>query len=106
MSNLLTFKPQSSRAILLHLDSQNRCVYVNGECFPLTEQEYCLLDQLARHPGEALSRDELLRTAWGYLSPGDTRTVDVHVQRLRKKLGFEAIGTVHRFGYKLQAIPA
>ena len=49
------------------------------------------------------SREELLRDAWGYASPGDTRTVDVHVQRLRKKLGFACIETVYRLGYKLRA---
>ena len=48
-------------------------------------------------------REELLRDAWGYASPGDTRTVDVHVQRLRKKLGFACIETVYRLGYKLRA---
>ena len=50
-----------------------------------------------------VSRQDLLRDAWGYLSPGETRTVDVHVQRLRKKLGFSCIETVYRLGYRLCA---
>ena len=107
MSNLLTFKPeQSDDTMLLYLDEEDRSVYVDGKRFPLTEQEYSLLEQLALRAGEPVSRDELLKTAWGYISPGETRTVDVHVQRLRKKLGFDAIATVYRIGYKLQATPA
>ena len=51
----------------------------------------------------ALSREELLQKAWGYVIPGETRTVDVHIQRLRKKLGFSCIETVYRRGYKLRA---
>ncbi|MBQ2977930.1 MAG: winged helix-turn-helix transcriptional regulator, partial [Clostridia bacterium] len=47
-------------------------------------------------------RTELLQSAWGYASPGDTRTVDVHIQRLRKKLGVSCIETVFRAGYRLQ----
>ena len=106
MSNLLTFKPAQGNDTQLYLDEANRSVYLDGKRFPLTEQEYCLLSELAQHAGEAVSRDELLRTAWGYITPGETRTVDVHVQRLRKKLGSETIATVYRFGYKLQATPA
>jgi two-component system alkaline phosphatase synthesis response regulator PhoP len=106
MSNLLTFKPEQGSDTQIYLDETNRSVYVDGKRYPLTEQEYCLLSELAQHPGEPVSRDELLRTAWGYITPGETRTVDVHVQRLRKKLGSETIATVYRFGYKLQATPA
>ena len=69
----------------------------------VNEQEYLLLSELAQHAGEAVSRQDLLRKAWGYLSPGDTRTVDVHIQRLRKKIGFHSIDTVYRTGYRLRA---
>ena len=106
MSNLLTLKPDQGNDAQLYLDETNRSVYVDGQRFPLTEQESCLLSERAQHAGEAVSRDELLRTAWGYITPGETRTVDVHVQRLRKKLGSETIATVYRFGYKLLATPA
>ena len=62
---------------------------------------------LARHPGRVVSRDELLRKVWGYDYLGETRTVDVHVRRLRMKLGAETayIETVTGAGYKF-ATPA
>jgi DNA-binding response OmpR family regulator len=68
----------------------------------LTPREFDLLAFLARHPGRALSRDELLRKVWGYDYVGETRTVDVHVRRLRAKLGdaHGCIGTVLGAGYK------
>ena len=73
----------------------------------LTPREFDLLAFLARHPGRALSRDELLRKVWGYDYVGETRTVDVHVRRLRAKLGEHhvLIETVLGAGYKL-ASPA
>jgi DNA-binding response OmpR family regulator len=60
---------------------------------------------LAQHPGRALSREELLRKVWGYDYLGETRTVDVHVRRLRMKLGDQhpVIETVTGTGYKLIA---
>ncbi len=106
MSNLLYCKPETGPDTQLYLDDMDRSVYVDGRRHPLTEQEYCLLSELVQHAGEAVSRAELLKTAWGYITPGETRTVDVHVQRLRKKLGSGAIETVYRYGYKLQATPA
>ena len=71
----------------------------------LTPREFDLLAFLARHPGRALSRDELLRKVWGYDFVGETRTVDVHVRRLRAKLGEHhgMIETVLGAGYKLMA---
>ena len=71
----------------------------------LTPREFDLLAFLARHPGRALSRDELLRKVWGYDYVGETRTVDVHVRRLRAKLGdaHPCIATVLGAGYKFVA---
>lgn len=68
----------------------------------LTPREFDLVAFLARHPGRVLSRDELLRKVWGYDYVGETRTVDVHVRRLRAKLGGSAdcIETVLGAGYK------
>ena len=54
------------------------------------------------NPETALSRQQLLHTAWGYQGIGETRTVDVHVQRLRKKLGGDRIETVYKLGYRLK----
>ena len=103
MSSLLMCQPANETAKQLYLDDRDRSIYLDGMRSTLTEQEYLLLSELAQHAGEAVSRQELLRSAWGYLSPGDTRTVDVHIQRLRKKLGFFCIETVYRRGYKLRA---
>ena len=74
-----------------------------GRKLLLTPREFELLAFLARHPGRVLSREELLRKVWGYDYVGETRTVDVHVRRLRAKLGghHEMIETVLGAGYKL-----
>lgn len=90
------------------LDPVDCCVYVMGHQHQLTQQEYLLFDQLLKsavcahnegEPVRAVSRDELLRTAWGSAAAYATRTVDVHVQRLRAKLGSDLITTVYRQGY-------
>ena len=69
----------------------------------LTAKEFLLLQYLLRHRGRVLSRDLLLGDVWGYTYTGGTRTVDVHVRRLREKLPVlvEALVTVKQFGYKL-----
>ena len=69
----------------------------------LTAKEFLLLDYLLQHRGRVLSRDVLLTDVWGYRYTGGTRTVDVHVRRLREKLPLlaEALVTVKQFGYKL-----
>jgi two-component system alkaline phosphatase synthesis response regulator PhoP len=73
-----------------------------GKKLALTPREFELLAFLARHPGRVLSREELLRKVWGYDYVGETRTVDVHVRRLRAKLGDKGklIQTVTGSGYK------
>ena len=74
----------------------------------LTAKEFLLLEYLIRHRGRVLSRDVLLTDVWGYQYTGGTRTVDVHVRRLREKLPVlsEALVTVKQFGYKLRDDPA
>ena len=103
MSTMLSIYPQENMPTLLAIDEDERAVYVDGEPCDLTQQEFYLLQELAQNPDRPLSREELLRDAWGYQSPGETRTVDVHIQRLRKKLGFSCIETVYRRGYRLRA---
>ena len=75
---------------------------LDGERVELTAQEFALLLALMENPDMPISREQLLRKAWGYQSIGETRTVDVHVQRLRKKLGVERIETVYKCGYRLK----
>jgi DNA-binding response OmpR family regulator len=69
----------------------------------LTAKEFMLLQYLMEHQGRVLSRDLLLSDVWGYSYTGGTRTVDVHVRRLREKLPVleEHLQTVKQFGYKL-----
>jgi len=68
----------------------------------LTQQESALLEALMEASGAPVSREKLLRTAWGFQSMGATRTVDVHVQRLRRKLGNDLIETIYKTGYRLR----
>lgn len=85
------------------IDLSMRTVYKNGEGVDLALQEYNLLEALVLNRNFALSREKLLQLAWGYDYSGDTRTVDVHIQRLRKKLGlYREIATVYKYGYRLE----
>lgn len=103
MSTMLSIFPKEDIPALLAIDEEEEVVYVDGRPCELTQQEFSLLKELSANIDRALSREELLREAWGYMSPGETRTVDVHIQRLRKKLGFFCIETVYRYGYRLRA---
>ncbi len=85
------------------IDLSMRTVYKNGERVDLALQEYNLLEALVLNRNFALSREKLLQLAWGYDYSGDSRTVDVHIQRLRKKLGlYQEIATVYKYGYRLE----
>ena len=78
-----------------------REVRVDGAEVELTQREFDLLEYLLRHAGQVVSRDQLLESVWGFRSPGETRTVEVHVAQLRKKLGHaDLIRTVRGLGYK------
>jgi DNA-binding response OmpR family regulator len=77
---------------------------VRGTVLDLTYKEFELLKYLSQHPGRVFTRQQLLQEVWGYDYFGGTRTVDVHVRRLRAKLGAEhdaLIGTVRNVGYRL-----
>lgn len=77
---------------------------VRGKVLDLTYKEFELLKYLSQHPGRVFTRQQLLQEVWGYDYFGGTRTVDVHVRRLRAKLGSEyegLIGTVRNVGYRL-----
>jgi two-component system, OmpR family, alkaline phosphatase synthesis response regulator PhoP len=85
------------------VDSERHVVSASGQDVTLTAKEFLLLEYLLQHRGRVLSRDVLLTNVWGYRYTGGTRTVDVHVRRLREKLPVLADGivTVKQFGYKL-----
>jgi DNA-binding response OmpR family regulator len=81
-----------------------REVHVDGREVELTQREFDLLEYLMRHSGQVVTRDQLLESVWGFLSPGETRTVEVHIAQLRKKLGNpEVIKTIRGLGYKATA---
>lgn len=85
------------------VDLDSKLVTYQREEVELKPQEYQLLEVLIINRNLVLSREKLLELAWGYDFEGDTRTVDVHIQKLRKKLGFEErIKTVYKTGYRLQ----
>ncbi|ROR72491.1 winged helix-turn-helix transcriptional regulator [Bogoriella caseilytica] len=87
----------------LVIDAQAYTARVRGRVLDLTYKEFELLKHLATNPGRVLSRAQLLQEVWGYDYFGGTRTVDVHVRRLRAKLGTEhdhLIGTVRNVGYR------
>lgn len=87
----------------VRIDSRERTVKVDGRPLDLTYLEFELLAHLVAHPHRVHTRDQLVTTVWGYGHVGDGRTVDVHVARLRRKLGAEhrqTIRTIRRVGYK------
>ncbi|HIZ79236.1 MAG TPA: response regulator transcription factor [Candidatus Lachnoclostridium stercorigallinarum] len=88
-------------AIRIYPDS--RRVTVNGSEISLTSKEFDLLDALISQPEKVCTRSQLLSTVWGYISDGESRTVDVHIKTLRQKLGEagQLIETVRGMGYKI-----
>src|SRR5919197_1191008 len=85
----------------LEIDPAGMVVTRDGIVVSLTPTEYRLLLELAENAGIVLSREKLLENVWGYVWSGDTRLVDMHVRRLRGKIGADAIETVRGAGYKL-----
>ena len=101
-------RPQTPPTSLRHgpivMDLDRHDVRVNDEEVRLTAKEFLLLQYLIEHRGRVLSRDLLLTDVWGYQYTGGTRTVDVHVRRLREKLPVLAtsLTTIKQFGYRLE----
>jgi two-component system, OmpR family, alkaline phosphatase synthesis response regulator PhoP len=89
------------------VDAERHTVIAGGRPVTLTAKEFLLLTYLLNHRGRVLSRDLLLTDVWGYKYTGGTRTVDVHVRRLREKLPplESSLVTVKQFGYKLLEHP-
>jgi DNA-binding response OmpR family regulator len=85
----------------LEIEPLGMVVRRDGEEVSLTPTEYRLLLMLAENAGIVLSRERLLEEVWGYVWAGDTRLVDMHVRRLRGKVGHDAIETVRGAGYKM-----
>jgi DNA-binding response OmpR family regulator len=95
--------PDEIRSGDVTIDEATYTARVRGRTLDLTFKEFELLKYLAQHPGRVFTRAQLLQEVWGYDYFGGTRTVDVHVRRLRAKLGAEheaSIGTVRNVGYR------
>jgi DNA-binding response OmpR family regulator len=99
--------PERSSYHTISLDRDHHVVTDDGREVSLTAKEFLLLEYFMQHRGRVLSRDTLLSEVWGYQYTGGTRTVDVHVRRLREKLPLlaAALTTVKQFGYKLSDPP-
>ena len=85
----VTAEPQAKNVLKardLELAYDSRRVFINDREVNLTAKEFDLLELLMENPGKVYSREKLLDTVWGYDYPGDVRTVDVHVRRLREKI--------------------
>ncbi|MGW7817933.1 winged helix-turn-helix domain-containing protein [Streptomyces puniciscabiei] len=96
-------EPDPGTEPLVRIDPVQRTASVDGRELDLTYLEFELLAHLVAHPHRVHTRDQLVTTVWGYGHIGDGRTVDVHIARLRRKLGAEhrqSIQTVRRVGYK------
>jgi two-component system alkaline phosphatase synthesis response regulator PhoP len=95
--------PATSQYREITVDAVQHVVTDAGRDVKLTAKEFLLLEYLIRHRGRVLSRDLLLTDVWGYSYTGGTRTVDVHIRRLREKFPVlnDAIETIKQFGYKL-----
>ena len=87
----------------VRVDFASQQVHLNDTLVEFSPKEFTLVETLIKNRNIALSRDKLLEIAWGYEYGGDTRTVDVHIHAVRKKLGWEnVIKTVYKLGYRLE----
>jgi DNA-binding response OmpR family regulator len=87
----------------VRVEFHSRRLFLEDEAVEYTPKEFELLEVLIRNRNIALSREKLLELVWGYEFLGETRTVDVHIQKLRRKLGLEKrIVTVYKLGYRLE----
>lgn len=89
----------------LQLDLRTRQAEVNGRTIDLSAREFALAETFLRHPGQVLSREQLLSHVWGYDFDPGSNVVDVYVRYLRRKLGAERFTTLRGMGYRLEEVP-
>ncbi len=89
----------------LSLDLRTRRAEVDGRTVDLSAREFALAETFLRHPGQVLSREQLLSQVWGYDYDPGSNVVDVYVRYLRRKLGAERFVTLRGMGYRLEALP-
>ena len=101
----MTFQPQTYRDADLTVDFQKQLATLDAAAMTLTRKEFDLLSLLVRYAGEIVPREEQLMRVWGYSTEIRTRTLDVHIRHLRKKLGVYAeryIETIFGIGHRFQ----
>ena len=89
----------------LHLDLRTRRARVDGHTVDLSAREFALAETFLRHPGQVLSREQLLSHVWGYDFDPGSNVVDVYVRYLRRKLGADRFVTLRGMGYRLDDVP-
>ncbi|MGH3677428.1 MAG: response regulator transcription factor [Mycobacterium sp.] len=89
----------------LQLDLRTRRARVGGDTVDLSAREFALVEAFLRHPGQVLSREQLLSHVWGYDFDPGSNVVDVYVRYLRRKLGAERFVTLRGMGYRLEEVP-
>ncbi|MGV0744026.1 response regulator transcription factor [Mycolicibacterium sp. XJ870] len=89
----------------LQLDLRTRRARVGGETIDLSAREFALVETFLRHPGQVLSREQLLSHVWGYDFDPGSNVVDVYVRYLRRKLGADRFVTLRGMGYRLEELP-
>ncbi|CAJ1583779.1 response regulator transcription factor [[Mycobacterium] wendilense] len=89
----------------LSLDLRTRQAEVDGRTVDLSAREFALAETFLRHPGQVLSREQLLSRVWGYDYDPGSNVVDVYVRYLRRKLGADRFVTLRGMGYRLEALP-
>jgi DNA-binding response OmpR family regulator len=102
LRDLGTAQPHVLSAGSVELDLLSRRATVNGKQVELTAREFTLLEIMARHPDQVLSREQLLSHAWGYDFDPTSNVINVYVSSLRKKLGQGVIETLRGFGYRIR----
>jgi two-component system, OmpR family, copper resistance phosphate regulon response regulator CusR len=95
-------KPTTIRVGNLRLDLRTKQILVNGDEIDLSAREFAMAESFFRHPGQVLSREQLLDLVWGYAFDPRSNIVDVYVGYLRKKLGKDRITSVRGMGYRLE----
>jgi two-component system alkaline phosphatase synthesis response regulator PhoP len=86
----------------LKIDPESFQISIDNEIIPLAKKEFEVLMLLASHPGKVFSREEMFQKVWGYAVPIASRTIDVHISKLREKVGERFIKTLKGVGYKLE----
>jgi two-component system alkaline phosphatase synthesis response regulator PhoP len=86
----------------LKIDPQSYQVFIDGEVVPLAKKEFEVIMLLASKPGKVFTREEMFQKVWGYTVPIASRTIDVHISKLREKVGERFIKTLKGVGYKLE----